>query len=41
MRVFDVNGSAAKPPPPPPPPHLSPLDICAKAKELTIKQNNN
>ena len=35
MRVFDVNGSAAKPP------HLSPLDICAKAKELTIKQNNN
>ena len=40
MRVFDVNGSAAKPLPNPPPPHLSPLD-CAKAKELTIKQNNN
>ena len=37
MRVFDVNGSAAKPSPPP---HLRPLD-CAKAKELTIKQNNN
>ena len=41
MRVFDVNGSAAKPlPNHPPPPHLRPLD-CAKAKELTIKQNNN